>query len=356
MSGWSGPDGALESLSPASGAVVLAAHAGAWERGVRELAKRGLRPLVVVAPWPHLPRTQRLVARLRARAGVKTVTRGFAGWRVAVEHLGQGSAVVFLIDSTLPGRRGRRALPFVAWSIAAPDAAVAWAARQGAALWVATAQEGGFHLQVLRCADGSMDAAQQDVNCPQRQLADRSVALLREAIERLPRAWAWVRPMAILCIALPFLLLSCAPLQSVPMLPTDPQQWTLEAEAVRWTGYLESSMQVTFSANRLRGSWLEGGAEGDFRGVRIVLAGESSEPQGEILAASAQGRWPEGPLQLNQVSWALTSSVSEKISEEFLSGSVPMLLWEGGAKLSCAGCVLEQLELGGPARGALRSD
>ena len=132
--GW---DEACAARAPRQGLLVVGAHLGHWEAAAQEMARRGLDPLVIAAPWPRLPRLAGVVASLRRAGGVGTAPRGPAAWRRATAHLRQGGAVVVLVDSVHPRRRGRAGVDFVDGQIGDPSPLLRWAQRQGAALWVA---------------------------------------------------------------------------------------------------------------------------------------------------------------------------------------------------------------------------
>ena|GEM_PF-1690511 len=339
--GWDGAAGARASRSGDSGVVVLSSHAGPWEQGARKLASLGLRPMVIVAPWPHLPRSEAAVLSMRARAGILSASRGTRGWRQATEHLRGGGAVVVLIDSASarPGRR--RALPFVGGEIAAPDAVISWAGRNGAALWVATSEDDGYHLHVLRTA-GTKAAVPEDST---KELAERSVALLREAILRRPSHWAWIRPLVGFMIGISLAISGCSPLEKLPPLPMDPAEWVTEAEGLRWTGPLYGDLHGTMQSDRLTGRWQDDGAVGRFEAVHINIVRRSDQQELlDLRAAEAQGRWPEGPLRLQQVAWRLREGLVSQLAADALSGEVPELGWSELGRLECGGCVLEQVQ------------
>jgi hypothetical protein len=339
--GWDGAAGARESCSAGSGVVVLSSHAGPWEQGARQLASFGLRPLVIVAPWPHLPRSEDAVLSMRARAGILSAPRGPRGWRQATEHLRDGGAVVVLIDSASARRSHRRALPFVGGDIAAPDAVISWAGRNGAALWVATAEDDGYHLHVLRAAGKS----EGDPGVSTYELAERSVALLREAILRRPSRWAWIRPLVGFIIGASLTISGCSPLEKLPPLPMDPAEWITEAEGLRWKGSVRGDLQGTMQASRLTGRWQDDGARGRFEEVHINIVRRSDQQELlDLRAVEADGRWPKGPLLLRQVRWRLREGLVSQLAADVLSGEVPELGWSETGRLECAGCVLEQVQ------------
>lgn len=311
---------------PGRGLLVLAAHLGPWEAGAAELARRGLRPLVLAAPWPRLPRTEALVEQLRAVAGVRSVARGAGGWREATRLLRDGGTVVILVDSASPERRGRRPVPFVGGAIAAPDAVIRWARRQGAEVRVAAWQRGSFLIQ----APGAG---------PVHQVAEQVVARLRAAVRASPSEWAWVRALA--CLPLALLLLPACPGEPVPPLPRDPEHWVVDAEGPSWSGPLPGELTGRFIAERATVRWRDGAPHGRFEEVEVDLSGRSGAWLGSLVAATGEGSWPEGPLELRDVRWSLAEPARE--------GELETLTWRADGRWSCGGCPLEELLGGEPA-------
>ncbi len=305
---------------PGSGLLVLAAHLGPWEAGAAELARRGLDPTVLAAPWPRLPRTERLVERLRLARGVRSVVRGGAGWRAATRRLREGGTVVVLVDSASPGRRGRRPQPFVDGPIGAPDAVIRWARRQGAEVRVAEWSEGGYRIRAAGAG-------------PVREVADSVVARLRDAVRASPSEWAWVRALA--CLPLALLLLPGCPGEQVPPLPRDPEHWVARAEGASWSGPLPNRMVGTFSAERAEVRWRAGAPHGRFEAVAVELSGSSGAWLGGFEAERGEGTWPEGPLELTDVRWRLAEPESE--------GRLETLTWRDDGRWTCGGCPLEEL-------------
>lgn len=302
------------------GLLVLTAHLGPWEAGAAELARWGLEPSVLAAPWPRLPRTERLVERLRARIGVRSLVRGNRGWREATRRLRDGGTVVVLVDSASPDRRGRRPLPFVDGAIAAPDALIRWARRQGAEVRVAAWSGGGFAI----ASPGSGTA---------QEAAEQVVTRLRAAVRASPSEWAWVRALA--CLAVGVLALpACAP-EPVPPLPRHAENWIVEAEGPTWSGPLPNRMTGDFAAERATVQWRDGAPHGRFEGVEVELGGASGDLLGTLHAASGEGTWPAGPLELRQVRWTLTEPAGE--------GELDTLTWRDDGRWSCGGCPLEEL-------------
>ncbi len=301
--------------TPAPGAgLVLAAHLGPWEAGAAALARRGLRPLVVAAPWPRLPRSEALLASLRARAGVRSLPRTRAGWRAATRALRAGDTVVVLVDSASPHRPGRRPVPFVDGPIGAPDALVRWARRQGAPVWLALGRDDGFELRPL-----GADAA------------DVAVAELAAAVRERPSTWAWVQALAALLLAV---LPGCAP-EPVAPLPLEPERWVAEAEGVVWEGALEDGWAAQLSASRVEGRWVDGRLDGRFETVIVGLVPEGADvPFATATARTADGRWPDGPLVLRDAAWDVDGRTD---------GASPAITWLGGGAWDCGGCPLEAL-------------
>jgi len=300
-----------------------------------------LRPLVIVAPWPLLPRCEHEVLRLRARYGVASVPRGRRGWVRATQHLRDGGAVVVLVDSASAAPAGRRAAAFVDGMIAAPDAVVAWAARNGAALWAAVPAAAGFQLHVLRAAAPAHSAPQAAV----RAASDRSVRLLRDAVASRPDHWAWIRPLVVLSLASFLVLPACMGIEPRPPLPLEPGNWTAEASGVEWSGTVQGEFRARLSAASLQGRWLDSGADGRFEDVSLSFSrGEGEAPVGEIQARSGQGRWPMGPFLLRDARWTLRAGLVPQLPQGQLQGSQKEIGWTEVGHLSCGGCALERID------------
>jgi len=335
--GWDGPNGARSSLRDGFGLVVLATHTGPWEAGATQLARMGLRPLVIVAPWPLLPRCERQVLRLRQRSGVATAVRGHRGWMQATRHLRGGGAVVVLVDSASAEVPGRRPLQFIGGTIAAPDAVVAWARRNGAALWAAIAEEAGYRLHVLTGAGAGGPAAGET----NEAVAERGVGLFRDAVLRRPQHWAWIQPLATVLVGVTVGLSACAPIEALPPLPLDPEMWTAEVEEVEWSGPLRGEFFAELRASTMEGRWLAPGVDGRFRDVRLVLLRGSGEPVvGRIEAREGQGSWPAGPFLLRDARWTLSPELVPQLAQAQLQGFEQELGWTN-SELRCGGCALE---------------
>lgn len=303
-------------------AVVLAGHQGPWEAGAAELARRGVRPLVIAAPWPRLPRTAAFVAACRAAHGVRSEPRGRATLAAATRHLRDGGWVVVLVDSLHPRRPGRRATPFVDAEVGAPDGLVAWAARQGAAVLVATAQERTFSLQEVLAPGVPARPSTARVH----RVADAVVATLRSRALERPAEWLWVRALATLCLAA---LASCAPTE-LPPLPLEPDRWLAEAEGLRWQGSIEDG-PAHFEAAVARGRRVDGSFVGGFEGV--ALRWETDGKEVVIEGRTAFGSVPGGPLTVT----------GARVHVDGVGGEVAELTWSGGRGITCGGCPLEDL-------------
>ncbi len=318
-----------------TGTVVLAAHLGRWEAGAAELAKRGVRPLVIVAPWPRLPQAESLVARLRSDRGVITRARSSAALREATLHLRDGGWVIVLVDSANPARPGRRPVAFGDVPIAAPDGLVNWAARQGAALVVAEAEDGLFRLRALRHPGPPRRLPPAET----RSAADEVVKGLRGVVLRRPEAWAWVRPLAVVALLIGA---GCGVAEPLPPLPLDPELWRADVEDFGWQGELgEGRGAARLTARSARVRLVGAGLVGTFEGLEIVLEDDIGD-RGSIRAESAIGALPEGPMTLRQVRWNVDG----------LSGELERLLWTERGRWSCGGCSLEDVaaRLGAPGR------
>ncbi len=311
------------------GALVLAAHLGSWEAGAAELARRGLKPCVLAAPWPRLPRAERRLAALRRRRGVRSIRRGRAGWKEATRRLRAGESVLLLVDSANPARSGRRPLRFADGAIAAPDAPIAWARRQGAAVWVAVGRERRFALHRLAGPGGE---AHTEV------LADRCVSLLRDEVRARPAGWAWVRALA--CLAL--FLSACDGGPELPPLPTNAEAWEGHAEGLSWQGPVEEGLVGSLRAERAVLRWEQDAPAGRFEAVELTVNTEAGERWLSLEAAAGVGSWPGGPLSLSDVSWTVL---------ERTTGEAEGVTWSNGA-WSCGGCPLEAADAALRARGS----
>jgi hypothetical protein len=306
------------------GVVVLTAHLGTWEAGASELAARGMRPAVIAAPWPRLPRTERAVAGLRAAAGVASIRRGTAGWREATRHLRSGGTVVVLIDSASPSRPGRRPVDFVDGRIAAPDAVVGWAKRQGADVWAAVGSEEGFVMHGLSSARVDVDDAGI------RTISDRAVSLLRRGVRERPAQWAWVRALA--AVALMVGTAACAA-DEVPPVPDTPEGWEIIADQPSWEGFLKDGTRTKFVARRAIVEWKDRAPHGRFEGIDVhFYTADGQTTLGRLWASKAVGTWPDGPMTLTMVGWAIETPKD--------TGSLDQITYADGS-WSCGGCALE---------------
>jgi len=327
VDGW---DEAVEATGDA-GVLVLGAHLGPWETAAAELARRGRPPTVVAAPWPSLPRAEASVRALRDRRGVIALPRGRSGLEGATRALRTGGTVVVLVDGVSPDRRGRRGLPWILGSLAAPDALVAWALRHGAAVWVAEGRPRGVRLHVLARARRGVRPTPEEVE----PLADRAVELLHAAVRRRPEAWAWVRPLAVVALAV---LGGCGVDVPEP-LPVRAEAWDAAVVDLAWDGVLDdgaTAAPARFFAESAVVRWVDGSPEGRFERIEITAPRADGEPSGvRIEAATAEGRWPRGPIELRDVRWEAAGVAP---------GRLPVLRRLGeDAGWDCGGCELETL-------------
>jgi len=246
-----------------------------------------------------------------------------------------------LVDSASASGRGRRALPFMGGSIAAPDAVVGWAVRNQAALWAAVAEGSTYRLHVLRAAGGGKTATEEIV----QEASDRSVALFRAAVVRRPAEWAWIQPLVSLLLGVGLLLSSCTPIEAFPPLPLDPSRWTAQASGVEWSGPLRGELSGHLRAASMEGKWLDTAADGRFVDVSLSLSrGLKLEPLGEIRASEGLGRWPVGPFLLREATWTLSKELLPGQFEEHFQGSEREIGWTEAGLLRCGGCALERIE------------
>ncbi|MCP4869979.1 MAG: hypothetical protein GY898_14805 [Proteobacteria bacterium] len=309
------------------GVVVLSAHLGPWEAGAAELAARGLRPAVIAAPWPRLPRTERRIASLRADHGVASIPRGTAGWREATRHLRRGGSVVVLIDSASGERKGRRAVDFVDGCIGAPDAVVAWAKRQGADVWTAVGSQEGFEMH------GSSSALIEGDEAEIRRISDRTVELLRHGVRARPAQWAWVKALAMLTFVV-VVGVGCGGGDTLPPVPDGPEGWEVVADQPRWDGFLDNGTRAKFVARRAVVEWKDKTPHGRFEGIDVhFMSADGETVLGRVWASKANGTWPDGPLTMNMVGWALETPKD--------AGSLDTVTYTANGAWSCGGCALE---------------
>jgi hypothetical protein len=240
-------------------------------------------------------------------------------------HLGSWEAAAAEL-----ARRGRP--PTV---IAARDGLVAWALRHGAAVWVPEGEADGVRLHVLAPAEQATRPGQARVHA----LADRAVALLHSAVRRRPETWARVRPLAV--VALTVGLTACGPLPEP--LPRTVDAWDADVVDLAWDGELSDGAVVgpaRFFAQTATVRWVDGAPEGTFVRVEITAPRADGEPSDvRIEAASGSGRWPQGPLELQDVSWEAAGAVGGRI-ERLRRRAGSETPWD------CGGCELEVLLAG----------
>ncbi|MEE2828614.1 MAG: hypothetical protein VX498_05470, partial [Myxococcota bacterium] len=247
--------------------------------------------------------------------------------KAATRHLRSGGTVVALVDSLSSVRRGRRAVPFIEEPVGAPDALIAWAQRQGAALAVAVGNPRGFVIRELEPASVG-------------ERADRCVALLRSGIRHHPSNWAWVRALAMFALGLPMVAvtsLGCTASEALPPIPRDPDHWLVEVEGLEWSGSLPGRVQGRFRGARAQGKWVEQAPAGHFETILVELWSEDTGIfLARIEAERAVGTWPEGPLSFEEVEWQL-QSVDE-------AGQIARASWSASEGWRCGGCALEALQ------------
>ena len=156
---------------------------------------------------------------------------------------------------------------------------------------------------------------------------------------------AGVARLAVLPVRLPGgarLVISAAALvalgcpgEPVPPLPREPEHWVIDAERPSWSGDLPNRMTGRFFADRATARWRDGAPHGRFDGVEVELSGASGARLGSLSAATGEGTWPEGPLELRDVYWSLSEPPRE--------GWLDTLTWRDDGRWSCGGCPLEEL-------------
>jgi KDO2-lipid IV(A) lauroyltransferase len=175
-------------LARGKGVVFVSGHVGNWELLARRVARSGF-PCQSIAKETTDPRLTELVARFRARGGVRSIWRGQEGAaRAMLRALRGGEILGILIDQDT--RVQSVFVPFFGQLAATPRAAADLALRTGAAVVTGFChREGpGYRLSM------------EEVPVPQGEdrdaLAVQLTAALSERIEaairRTPEQWVWM--------------------------------------------------------------------------------------------------------------------------------------------------------------------
>jgi KDO2-lipid IV(A) lauroyltransferase len=175
-------------LARGKGVVFVSGHVGNWELLARRVARSGF-PCQSIAKETTDPRLTELVARFRARGGVRSIWRGQEGAaRAMLRALRSGEILGILIDQDTKVQSVF--VPFFGELAATPRAAADLALRTGAAVVTGFChREGeGYRLSM------------EEVPVPQGEdrealavaLTAALSARIEAAIRRAPEQWVWM--------------------------------------------------------------------------------------------------------------------------------------------------------------------
>lgn len=180
-------------LAEGRGAVLLAAHQGAWELIPVALAGAGFEVLAVARPMRE-PRLQKWLDAHRARLGIRTLPRGaVAGLRGARRVLERGALLGILFDHRV--RRGGQMVEFFGRPARFVAGPVRLALRTGAPI---------VPVHVVRGTDGvhrvrvrppvERPPAGTEAGAAVAEWVRRCVAELEGMIREEPEQWIWMHP------------------------------------------------------------------------------------------------------------------------------------------------------------------
>lgn len=198
-----GADHLRQALAAGRGALLLAAHQGAWELVPVALAAEGFRVRAVARPMRE-PRLQRWLDAHRRALGVRTIPRGaVSGPRAACRVLEEGDVLGILFDHRV--KRGGQWVDFFGrpTRFVAGPVRLAW--RSGAPI---------VPVQIVRAADGGhrvrlrppMPWPEPDSGRPSgssngadrarvvEEMVRRCVRELEAMIREAPEQWVWIHP------------------------------------------------------------------------------------------------------------------------------------------------------------------
>ena len=187
---WSAEDrGVLDAaLARGKGVVFVSGHVGNWELLARRVARAGY-PSQSIAKETTDPRLTELVARFRARGGVRSIWRGQEGAaRAMLRALKSGEILGLLIDQDTKVQSFF--VPFFGELAATPRAAADLAIRTGAAVVVGFCQrEGeGYRLWMEEVPWRAGEDREADALALTAALSQR----IEAAIRRAPEQWVWM--------------------------------------------------------------------------------------------------------------------------------------------------------------------
>ncbi|MEO8033755.1 MAG: lipid A biosynthesis acyltransferase [Acidobacteriota bacterium] len=176
----------LEMLDSGTGVIIFTAHCGNWEWLSYITGTLG-RPVSVLQRERNEAQVNRLIAEIRARAGVHTIDRGSLGSaREMILALRRRGILAFVLDQNI--RTESVMVPFFGRPAPTPIGPVNFAVRTEAAVCV------GF---IERRADGMQYAHfTRPVRCQRSDdpvaLAATITSLIEEQIRRVPEQWVWM--------------------------------------------------------------------------------------------------------------------------------------------------------------------
>lgn len=175
-------------LARGRGVVFVSGHVGNWELLARRVARSGF-PCQSIAKETTDPRLTELVARFRARGGVRSIWRGQEGAaRAMLRALRGGEILGILIDQDTKVQSVF--VPFFGQLAATPRAAADLALRTGAAVVTGFCHREG---QGYRLAMEEVPVPQGgDREAAAVELTAALSARIEAAIRRTPEQWVWM--------------------------------------------------------------------------------------------------------------------------------------------------------------------
>lgn len=188
-----GADHLKAALATGRGAILLAAHQGAWELIPVALAGAGFTIAAVARPLREV-RLQEWLDTHRGRLGIRTLPRGaLAGTRAARHMLEKGQSLGILFDHRV--KRGGLVIDFFgrpARFVAGPIR-LAW--RTGAAIvpvQIVREADGGHCVRLRPPVDRPPPTA--DGGAAVEEFLRRCVVELERMIREAPEQWVWIHP------------------------------------------------------------------------------------------------------------------------------------------------------------------
>ncbi len=175
-------------LARGRGVVFVSGHVGNWELLARRVARSGF-PCQSIAKETTDPRLTELVARFRARGGVRSIWRGQEGAaRAMLRALRSGEILGILIDQDTKVQSVF--VPFFGQLAATPRAAADLALRTGAAVVTGFCHRDG---QGYRLSMEEVPVPQGgDREAAAVELTAALSARIEAAIRRTPEQWVWM--------------------------------------------------------------------------------------------------------------------------------------------------------------------